>query len=231
METFDVSYIWKFVPTVLNYIPITLNILLWVIVLAIITGVVLTIIRVNKIYILAQIARVILSYSRGVPAVTQLFILYYGLPRFLLIFHIDVTRWDGLIFVILTYGLSMGSAVSENLRTSLQSVDRGQVEAGLAIGLSRWTTFRRVTFPLAMELALPNFSNIIVRALQNTSLAFSVGVIEMMTIGKQMGSVAMHPIEAYIALSIIYYAMYLIIVYLFQYLESGIIGGKVRKIA
>lgn len=226
MKTFEFQYIGKFLPTILSYLPITLTILTWVVLLSLLVGVILVVIRFKKIPVLDQLAKIILSYSRGVPEITQLFIMYYGLPKILILFNIDITRLDGIIFVILTYGVSVGTAVSENLRVAFSTIDKGQVEAALAIGLSPWTTFRRVMFPLAMELALPNYSNIIVRSLKNTSLAFSVGVVEMMTIGKQLGSTSLHPIEAFVSLSIIYYILYWAIIILFKWLNALIWGRK-----
>ena len=229
METFEWSYVGKFLPTILKLLPLTLQILLWVTLVSLCLGSLFAVLRLRQVPLLAPLVRLLVSYSRGVPEVTQLFILYYGLPKLLLLFQLDITRWPGLLFVVFTYGISVGAALSESLRVAFTNVDPGQKEAAWSLGMGAWATFWRVTFPLAMALVWPNYSNIVVRSLKNTSLAFSVGVIEMMTVGKQVGAAAMHPLEAYLALSLIYYSLYLLIVWLFRGIEPLLfkqIGGQ-----
>jgi L-cystine transport system permease protein len=157
---------------------------------------------------------------RGTPVITQLFLTYFAMPILLKNIGIDITRLPGIYFVVFTYAVYFGAGVSENLRSSLSSVGIGQAEAAYSLGMTEFTAFRRIIFPQMIMVALPNFANIFVRALKNTSLAFSVGVIEMMSMAQLLGSTKMHFTEAYISISIIYYVMYLIAIRIFNLLEK-----------
>ena len=229
MKTFESKYIWKYLELILEYIPVTLEILLVSLVMAIILGTIIAIIRLKKIPILSQFVRVLLSYVRGTPIITQLFIIYYGLPQLLKAIGVDVTGIPGYYFVIITYGFNIGAAVAENLRAAFASVSSGQKEAAYTIGLSGFDTYRLIIIPQAMVVAVPNFANICVAALKNTSLAFSVGIVEMMSRARLLGGSSYHFLESYVAVAIIYYILYLIISLLFKILEKRVIkfmGGS-----
>jgi L-cystine transport system permease protein len=159
---------------------------------------------------------------RGTPIITQLFLTYFSLPILLKGINIDITRLPGIYFVILTYAVYFGAGVSENLRSSLAAVGSGQFDAAYSLGMTEFTAFRRIIFPQMVVVALPNFVNIFVRALKNTSLAFSVGVIEMMSMAQLAGSTYEHRLEAYISISIIYYALYIIIIRIFNMIEKNV---------
>jgi L-cystine transport system permease protein len=159
---------------------------------------------------------------RGTPVITQLFLIYYALPILLKGIGIDITRLNGIYFVVCTYAIYFGVAVSENLRSSLAAVGTGQFEAAYSQGMTEFTAFRRIIFPQMVVVALPNFANIFMRAMKNTSLAFSVGVVEMMSMAQVLGSSRHHFTEAYITVSIIYYGMYLIAVNIFNRIEKSV---------
>jgi L-cystine transport system permease protein len=148
-------------------------------------------------------------------------LVYFSLPILLKQVNIDISRLNGIYFVVLTYGVYFGAAVSENLRSALAAVGHGQFEASYSLGMTEFTAFRRIIFPQMVVVALPNFANIFIRALKNTSLAFSVGVIEMMSITQILGNTKLHHTEAYISVSIIYYAMYWISTRIFGAAEKN----------
>lgn len=223
MKTFRISYVWTFLPKLLGVLPITLMLLFASILLSLVLGSLFLYIRTKKIPILSQIVRVIISFVRGTPVITQLFLVYFSLPMILkTILNIDITRVSGIYFVIFTYGLHFGAAVSENLRASIASVGEGQIEAACSIGMSEYDAFRRIISPQMFVVALPNFANIFVGALKNTSLAFSVGVMEMMSRGQILGSTTLHYMEAYVALAIIYYVLYIILITIFNKIETRV---------
>jgi L-cystine transport system permease protein len=188
----------------------TLALLLGTIVCSLLFGVVFHQVRAKKIPVLSQCLRVLMSFTRGVPVIVQLFITYFCLPVLLEPIGIDLSDVDGIYFVVLTYGLFYGSAVAENIRGSLSSVDPGQYQAAATLGMTDFTAFRRIIFPQMFVVAFPNFINIYVGALKNTSLAFSVGVMEMVSTGNMLGMRNMHYMEVYVSLALIYFVIYLI---------------------
>ncbi len=178
-----------------------------------------SVIRTKHIPVLEQLVRVIISVVRGIPPLTQLFIFYFGMPALFLKIGIDLTRIDGMWFVILAYGLSNGAVISENLRAAFASVGKGQEDAAYSIGMTGTKAFFRIMIPQALVVALPSFGNLCVASLKNTSLAFSVGVIELMTTANQIGTFTMHRMESYVAVALVYYVLYLIIRNIFRLIE------------
>ena len=207
MKIFEWKYILIFLPKLLPMLPITLLIWILSVVGALILGAGFMVIREKKIPVLSQLVRVIMSIIRGFPPLTQLFVFYYGLPKLLSLVGIDVNDWAPLVFVVLAYALG-------------QSVGKGQTEAAYSIGMTNRMAFFRVTLPQAMVVALPNFSNLCISTLKNTSIAFSVGVVEIVARANQLSGAMQHKMESYIALAIIYYVIYLFLKKGFNVLEK-----------
>jgi L-cystine transport system permease protein len=222
MKVFVPRMIWQFFPRIAAYLPITIFILFASVFFSLLAGIVFYIIRLKKIPVLSPLMRVLMSYMRGTPVITQLFLVYYAVPILLKGIGLDITRLNGMYFVIFTYSVYFGAGVAENLRSSLAAVGTGQFEAAYSIGMIEFTAFRRIIFPQMVVVALPNFANIFMRALKNTSLAFSVGVVEMMSMAQLLGSSKHHFTEAYITVSIIYYGMYLIAIRVFDLVEKSV---------
>ena len=219
VQAFEWKYVFKAMPRLLHFIPITLLIWATIILSGVFVGSLFAVIRTKHIPVLEQLVRVIISVVRGIPPLTQLFIFYFGLPALFLEIGIDITRIDGMWFVILAYGLSNGAIISENLRAAFVSVGKGQEDAAYSIGMTGTKTFFRIMIPQALIVALPSFGNLCVAALKNTSLAFSVGVIELMTTANQVATFTMHRMESYVAVALVYYVLYLCIRTIFRFIE------------
>ena len=141
-------------------------------------GIVLAIPKLLHIPILKQIITIYISFIRGTPILVQLFLVFYGIPALLKLIHIDVTRMDAMYFVIITYTFS-NAAFAEIFRATILTVDRGQMEAAYSVGLSGSQAFMRIVFPQAIRVAFPNIANTMISSLKDTSLAFSIGVMDM----------------------------------------------------
>ncbi|MCR4609101.1 MAG: amino acid ABC transporter permease [Eubacterium sp.] len=226
VQAFEWKYVIKAMPRLLHFIPITLEIWAAIIASSVLVGTLFAIIRTKHIPVLEQLVRVIISVVRGIPPLTQLFIFYFGLPALLLKVGVDITRIDGMWFVIMAYGLSNGAVISESLRAAFASVGKGQEDAGYSIGMSGTKVFLRIMIPQALVVALPSFGNLCVAALKNTSLAFAVGVIELMTTANQFGTYSLHRMESYVAVAIVYYALYLVIRFVFNRIENRVAYQK-----
>ncbi|HMY99735.1 MAG TPA: amino acid ABC transporter permease, partial [Burkholderiaceae bacterium] len=97
-----------------------------------------------------------------------------------------------------------GAYNAEAIRSGLQAVPKGQIEAAKALGLSRWHTFIDITFPQAFKIALPPLVNNIVALLKDSSLAFTIGVVELTNAGSQVKSTSFQAVPVFIATAIIY---------------------------
>ncbi|MED4403585.1 amino acid ABC transporter permease [Metabacillus fastidiosus] len=208
---FDITLILDFLPKLLSYLPITLFILTAAVFLGLIIGFLVALPRVYNIPVIGKIAIVYVSFMRGTPILIQLFLIYYGLPAILQLIHIDITRMNPMFFVIITYALSSGATFSEIIRAGIQSVERGQEEAAYSIGMSKKQAFIRIILPQALVMMFPNFGNSIISFLKDTSLAFTIGVMDMLGRGDTIIAATAHALEVYISLSIIYYTIALLL--------------------
>ncbi|AIQ45677.1 cysteine ABC transporter permease [Paenibacillus sp. FSL R7-0273] len=201
---FDISYVFSFLPKLFGTLGTTLLIVGGSLLAGIIVGFLVALPRLYKIPVLKTCSEVYISFFRGTPILIQLFLFYYGLPEILKLVNVDMTRTPVLVFVILTYGLHTGAYMSEMIRAAVQAVDKGQVEAAYATGMTAFQAFRRIVLPQALGIAVPVFSNLVIALLKDTSLAFTLGVMEMTGKAQTLGTLTQHFIETYIALALIY---------------------------
>lgn len=215
-KDFDPMLIFEVLPKLLGYLPITLEILVYSIAFGMSLGIVVAIPKLINIPILKQMATVYISYIRGTPILIQLFLVFYGIPTLLQLIHIDVTRVDAIYFVITTYTMSNAAAFAEIFRSSILTVDRGQMEAAYSVGLNRTQAFVRIVLPQAIRVAFPNMANMMISSLKDTSLAFSIGVMDMVGRGETLIASTAHALEIYLGLSIVYYIIVMILERLFK---------------
>lgn len=216
---FEPLLIFESIPKLLSYLHITIEILVLSVTLGLLLGILIAMPKLYHIPILKEIVTVYISFIRGTPILIQLFLVFYGLPVIIGLFGVDITRMDPFYFVIITYTLSNAAAFAEVFRGAITSVDYGQTEAAYSVGFSPWQNFYRIVFPQAFRVAFPNIANISISSLKDTSLAFSIGVMDMMGRGDTLITATAHAIEIYIALAIIYYVIVLIFERCFKWIE------------
>lgn len=218
-KAFDPALIIEFLPTLIKYLGVTLEIVFFSMIFGTVIGIMVALPKLFHIPIVRQIVTVYISFIRGTPILIQLFLVYYGLPALLSIWNIDITRMDALYFVIITYSLSHGAIFAEIFRGAIQAIDIGQTEAAYSIGMKPLQSFFRIVFPQAIRIAFPNMANSIIGSLKDTSLAFTIGVMDMMGRGETLISSTAHALEVYISLSIVYYVIVLIFEKVFKISE------------
>jgi L-cystine transport system permease protein len=220
-KAFDLMLIIEFIPTLIQYLGITLQILAASIILGFVLGIAATIPRLYKIPLLNQLVILYVSFIRGTPILIQLFLVFYGLPAILiLLFSIDITRMEAIYFVIITYAISNGAGFSEIFRAAIRAVDYGQTEAAFSVGMTSRQNFFRIVLPQAVRIAFPNMANSVIGSLKDTSLAFTIGVMDMMGRGDTLIAATAHALEVYLSLSIIYYIIVVLFEKIFSKLEK-----------
>jgi len=205
-DFFSFERVVKYFPKVLSKFPVTINIVLVSITIALVLGTIVALVRIKKIPILSQLAVIFVSFVRGTPILVQLFLIYYGIPLFAVwMFGSNITtNWNKLIFVYIAYGLNEAGFLSEHIRAAIQSVPAGQTEAGLTIGLTGTQTFVRIIAPQALRVLLPGFSAMLIGLLPATSLAYMIGITDMMGKINQIGVSTYHSLEGYFCAAIIF---------------------------
>ncbi|WP_454010620.1 amino acid ABC transporter permease [Aeromonas sp. Marseille-Q7275] len=126
------------------------------------------------------VLRVYLELFRVVPVLVWLYLFFFGLPIF---FGLDIPAFWCAVLVLSLWG---ASEVGEVVRGGLKSLARGQQEAGLALGLSRWQLYRHVLLPQALQRLTPPTINIHTRIIKTSSLAVLIGVVEVIKVGQQI---------------------------------------------
>jgi len=213
---FDVTLILDFLPKLIKYLPTTLYILTLSLIIGFVIGLLIALTKIYKVPILNQLSTIYISFFRGTPIIIQLFIVFYGIPAITMLMGIDTSNIPPLYAAIVTYALGSGASIAEIIRGAVNSVGKDQSDAAYSIALTKRQTFVRVIFPQAMYQALPNFGNTIIGFLKDTSLAFTIGVMDMSGRGETLISSSNHSLEVYVSLAIIYYLTAILLEKLFS---------------
>ncbi|PJN90491.1 amino acid ABC transporter permease [Bacillus sp. mrc49] len=212
---FDLHYMLEISLQIAKYIPVTLLLAIVSMVFAIIIGLVVALIRNSNIFGITQLAGLYISLFRGMPTLVQLFIIYYGLPQL----FPSLSTMDAIAAAIIGFSLKESSYLAEIFRAGLNSVDKGQMEAGLATGMKRAQIYSRIILPQAALNALPATGNTFISLIKETSLAFTLGITELFAEGKILASASMRFFETYLVVGLIYWLLVILYSWIQKYLE------------
>lgn len=212
---FDVQYMLEISLQIAKFIPITLVLAIISMALAIIIGLVVALIRNSNIFGITQLAGLYISLFRGMPTLVQLFIIYYGLPQL----FPSLSTMEAMTAAIIGFSLKESSYLAEIFRAGLNSVDKGQMEAGLATGMKRVQIYSRIILPQAALNALPATGNTFISLIKETSLAFTLGITELFAEGKIIASANMRFFETYLVVGLIYWLLVILYSWIQKYLE------------
>lgn len=148
--------------------------------------------------ILLAVAKIYISIIRGTPMLVQISVVFYGLPA------IGVFI-DPIPAAVIGFSLNVGAYGSETVRAAIQSVPKGQWEAGFTIGMNYMQTFRRIIAPQAFRVAVPPLSNGFIGLFKDTSLASVVTVTEMFRVAQQIANSSYDFLPVYIEAGLIYW--------------------------
>jgi L-cystine transport system permease protein len=217
---FQPHLIWQYFPDVLSALPVTLLLTLVSTIIGVIVGAGIAYVKMENTPFLKQVAAVFTSFIRGTPILIQMFLVYYGLPFFLGYVGIDADDVNALVYLFITYGLNMAAFLSEIIRAALESVPATQREAALTSGYTKRQMYFKIIFPQAVIIAMPSFATMVISLLQDTSLAFTIGVIDVVGKAKALGTATFHTVEACISAMIIFIILSFILERLFRWIEK-----------
>ncbi|PQP86290.1 amino acid ABC transporter permease [Paenibacillus sp. AR247] len=150
--------------------------------------------------LIAGIARVYVSIIRGTPIIVQIFIIYFGLPDY------GITLGP-LMAAYIALSINIGAYLSETFRGAILSVDKGQTEAALTLGLTPWQTMRKVVLPQAARAAIPPMGNTFIGILKETSLVSIVTVTELLRSAQLLIAQYYVAMPFYLAIAVMYWVM------------------------
>jgi polar amino acid transport system permease protein len=176
-------------------------------------------VAIGRVYgprILRPVLALYVELIRGTPMLLQLFLIYYAMPG------LGVTL-SPLAAAFLGMGINSAAYQSEYLRGGIRAVPRGQWEAALSIGMSRWQAVAYIIMPVALRSSMPALTNELVYLLKYSSIAYFLTVVELVYSGKIIGAETFAYLEVYTIIALVYLALSLIITRAMKLLERKII--------
>lgn len=208
--------IMEMLPQLLAGMAVSVQIFAVTVVFSLPLGLIISFGRMAKNPVVRGITKAYISIMRGTPLMLQLFIVYFG-PYYL--FGIRVTNDYRLWAVFIGFVINYAAYFAEIYRSGIQSMPAGQYEAARLLGYNRVQTFFRIIFPQVVKRILPPVTNEVITLVKDTSLAFTISVVEMFTIAKQLAS-AQATMVPFVAAGIFYYIFNFLVAVVMEWAEK-----------
>ncbi|MGO3055747.1 MAG: amino acid ABC transporter permease [Halomonas sp.] len=199
----NLEYMWGLLPVLLSYLPLTLQMATIAMLLALVLACLLAVIRVTRVPLLNGFALLFISFFRGTPLLVQLFLFYYGLPQLVE----ALVSINGVTAAIMGLTLHFSAYMAESIRAAIVGIDRSQTEAALSIGMTQPQLMRRIILPQATRVATPTLMNYFIDIIKATSLAFTLGVTELMGATQKEAASSFLYLEAFLLVAVIYWVV------------------------
>ncbi len=212
---------------------IALSLLAWA--MALLFGAVVGVLRTVPNRWLSGLATVYVEAFRNVPLLVQLFSWYFVLPELL------PAAWGNafkqmnpflqqFLAAVVCLGFFTSARVSEQVRSGIDSLPRGQKNAGLALGFTLPQTYRYVMLPMAFRLIVPPLTSEFLNIFKNSAVASTIGLLELAAMGRQLVDYTAQPYESFIAVTLLYVVLNLLILLFMRWVEGkarvpGFMGG------
>ena len=232
LQQVTIEKIVYFIVESFPHITVTFTYVFCSLIFGVLIGVVIAKMRMSKKKILIGIADLYTTITRCTPSIVLLFLVFYGLPAILKNnFGIDMDNVDTIFFVSVTFSIFIGASSSEIIRSSYEAVNSGQREAGLSAGLSEFQTFYRIIFPQMLKNAIPNIGNTIIFLVKEGSLAYTIGLQDVLGRAYFLSArdVNAYALNMYIALTLIYWPIAVLLEKLFTLLEKKLTPERKKR--
>lgn len=204
--------------SVISGLWITIQIAVLGLLIGIVIGTLIALIKMVPKYklaprVLSKICDVYVGFFRGTPIIVQLLI-----GRFVLLPALGINTNDVMVAIII-FGMNSGAYVSETMRSGIQAVDIGQLEAARALGLGYWTSMLKVVIPQAIKNILPTLGNEFISLVKETSVVSFIAVVDLTKAFRQIGDSNYKYLIPYLMLAAVYLVIVLVITWLIKLLE------------
>ena len=186
-----------YVKILLPCLTVTLTLTAISFTLALIIAVAVALVQFAQVPVLQRIARFYIWVIRGTPVLVQLFVVFYGLPGVGILI-------EPFPAAILVFSINEGAYCAETIRAALESVPRGQLEAGQCVGMSYLQIIRRIILPQALRTAFPTLASSLIAMIKDTSLAANITVTEMFMTTQRIVARTYEPLALYIEVGLVY---------------------------
>ena len=169
------------------------------IIFALVLGLLTGLGRISRVKLVNRIATVYVEVVRGIPLLVQLFYIYFALGKWL---HLPA-----LVAAVTAMTICYGAYLGEIFRAGIQAVPKGQMEAALALGMSRWQAMRRIILPQTIKIVLPPVGNEFIALLKDSSLVSILAVADLLRRGREYASKTFYYFETYTVVALVYLVM------------------------
>ena len=227
-HTYDWASIPSYIPKVMKAFPLTMKILLLSLLFSLIIGAIVAVGTLSRKKAVGAIAKSWISFMRGIPTLVLIFLLYLGFPQLMTAVGIDLSGVSKTTYIVICLSFSTSANMAEMMRSAYLSVNKGQREAAYSVGMKPFTAFRRIVFPQALGVAIPTFGNNLIMLFKETSLAFTIGVIDILGKARALSSASYgtNRLEIYIATGIIFWAVCFLLEKLTKLVEKMYTKGR-----
>jgi cystine transport system permease protein len=181
----------------INGLTVTLPLTIISFALALVIALITALVQTAKIPVLRQLARFYVWVIRGTPVLVQLFVVFYGLPSLGVLI-------DPFPAAVACFAINEGAYCAETIRAALESVPKGQMEAGQCVGMSYLQVIRRIILPQALRTAFPTLASTLIAMVKDTSLAANITVTEMFMTTQRIVARTYEPLALYIEVGLVY---------------------------
>jgi His/Glu/Gln/Arg/opine family amino acid ABC transporter permease subunit len=213
MGAFDWGAIGYAAPYMFKGAVVTLEISLCAMALATLVGVVMGLISVSDLKVLKALVRVYVYFIRGTPALVQIFLVYFALPRIGL-------ELSAFMSGVVALAFNSGGFIAEIVRAGLQSIDSGQTEAALSIGMTGRQSILFILLPQSLRRITPPMTNELITLVKTSSLLSVISVFELTRSAQLIMAERFVPFELYFALAFYYLVMITVLSWFSEYLEA-----------
>ncbi|UYF99948.1 amino acid ABC transporter permease [Halomonas sp. GD1P12] len=217
---FDWSAAFASIPHLLPGIPWTLAISFGGLAIGFFIGIFFGLLRISPVAWMRWVATIYIEVFRGTPILVQVLFIFYGLPQLL------GGPINALVAGIAAIAVNSGAYISEIVRGGVQSIERGQREASLSLGLSRAQSFRYVIWPQALRRMVPPLGNQAIISIKDTSLFSVIGVGELVRQGQIYIATTFTALEVYFMVALLYLAITWTLSLVLRLVERSNLAGQ-----
>ncbi len=206
------SYILEAFPRLIEMLPMTISLFITSAFLGLLISIFLTVCALSKIKIVRTITNIFVSFMRSNPGLIHILIIYFGIPFLFKLIGFDLNFLGKFGFSVIALSLYHAGSITEIFRAGYQTIDIEQHAAAASIGMTKFQKNSRIIIPQLVPIVLPMYTNALIDLFGDTSLLFTIGLVDMMSMGNILISrrYGMNKLEVYVVIALIYWAVILL---------------------
>jgi len=197
---------------ILKGLWVTLKISFFAALLTLVIGITLALMKLSSYQFFKDIATIYITVIRGTPLLVQIFLFYFIVA--------NIFELERFVAGVLSLGVFFGAYMAEILRGSIQSIDKGQLEAASSLGISKFQAMRHIILPQAFKRALPTLVGEMISLIKDSSLVSVISITDLTKVGKEVVANTFSPFETWIVVALLYLSITSVLTFVGHKLEK-----------